>query len=229
MPIYAIRFTQSYREIEMTYINYDELIMDVSQESIFDLDKDDWRYNAVFMIHRPSDYPYIHGYFEAAEYLADNFLEMTQDLVIYPTMFLYRHCIELILKNILYLQEKNLDLTREKPLNEHRLPNIWSEVRSRLQKMESLEDMHLNWVEKCINELDSIDSGSFTFRYPVTNKNTPTIQKHTHINILQVQRIMRALVNYLEIISEGISMEVEFRAEMRAEHEYGMGLEHDEY
>lgn len=215
----------------MAHIKYDELIMKVSNESIFDLE-DDWHYNAVFMGYRASDYPYIRGYFEAAEYLADHFLEMTQDLAIYPTMFLYRHSIELLLKNILYLQEKNLDLTRDKPLDKHRLSNIWSKVRP-LLKDESLDDMHLNWVEKCISELDSIDSGSFTFRYPVTNKNTPTIQNYTHINISQVQRIMRALVNYLEMISEGISREIELReeyeAEMRSEYKYIMGFEHDEY
>lgn len=206
---------------------YDELIKQVSKESIFDL-KDDWHYNAVFMGYRLSDYPYIHGYFEAAEYLVNNFLKMTQDLAIYPTMFLYRHSIELILKNILYLQEKNLDITRKKPFKEHRLSNIWSKIRPLLNKTEPLDDMHLNWVEKCINELDSIDSASFAFRYPVTNTNNPSIQGHTHINILQVQRIMRALFGYLEMISEGIYTEIELRteyeAEMRAEYEYEMGF-----
>lgn len=216
----------------MTYIEYDEANMDILNESIFDLNEN-WKYNAVFPTFDSTGIAYVRGYFEAAEYLVDNFLKMIQDFAIYPTMFLYRHYIELSLKNILYLLEGYHGISRDKPWDQHRLLVIWNAIKPLLFKCESSYTKHWREAQNCIEEFHSIDEKSLTFRYHITNTNDPSIQGHTHINILQVQKIVRVLSSYLEMISEGIYMEIELRteyeAEMRAEYGYEMGLEHDGY
>lgn len=209
----------------MKFIKYDENCMRVLlNESVFDV-VGDWRYNAVCFGFRTDGLPYLEGYFEAADYLVDHFLDMTQDFAVYPTMFLYRHYIELGLKNILYLLESYHDIQRQEPLIEHQLTKIWKLVKPLLKKCEeSFDDEHLEGVEKVIIDFDKFDAGSLTFRYPVTKNNSPSMEEHTRINLLQVQKIVRILSSYINMISNGLYAEVELKAdyesEMRSEMRY---------
>lgn len=208
----------------MNYVEYDEANMKMLSESIFDL-REDPRYNAVFSTFDTTGRAYIHGYFEAAEYLVENFLSMIQDHVIYPTMFLYRHYIELSLKYILYSLEYYHNIARTKPWDQHQLPAIWSAIKPLLKKHENpLYLKHWDKLRIYIEEFHSIDEKSLSFRYHITKTNDPSIQGYTHMNILQVQKIVRVLSSYLEMISGGINIEIELReeyeAEMRSEYGY---------
>lgn len=210
----------------MKSIEFDESCMSVLlDESVFDV-VGDGRYNAVCFGLKIDGLAYMEGYFEVADYLVDHFLDMTQDFAVYPTMFLYRHYIEIGLKNILYLLERYHDIQRREPLVEHKLSKIWNHVRSLLEKCEEpFDDKHLNGVEKVIIDFDKFDAGSFTFRYPVTKNNNPSMQEHTRINLLQVQKIVRIWSSYINMISTWLYDYLQLKADYEAEIRLEIGYE----
>ncbi|MGW8956956.1 hypothetical protein [Paenibacillus sp. NPDC055715] len=100
------------------------------------------------------------------------------DEVIIPSIFLYRHATELILKAILlthYLMDKSM--TRKKiqeKLKGHSLQTLWNKTENILQEYLS-EAIKKNRtpiiiMKNAIEDLERIDSSSMMFRYPFDNE-----------------------------------------------------------
>lgn len=96
-----------------------------------------------------------------------------------PILFLYRHALELQLKEILarldILDDKELDKKEKKRRYRHGLNALWLDVQERLpnhlapeqssELLEPLED-RLDYVEENLRRFDEVDPWSLRFRYP---------------------------------------------------------------
>ena len=157
-------------------------------------------------------YPYVAGYKDAADKVIDATQNEYFDSLVYPVMFLYRHYLEIMLKQLLwefrslhlYLEkyprsmEDNTGSEKDDPILKHDLMRIWKELRKLIEKAwRDEEDLSfLADVELRVREFHAIDQGSFAFRYPVNKANTPIFQfnqRITRVNVLQVKKVIDAI------------------------------------
>jgi hypothetical protein len=91
--------------------------------------------------------------------------------VIFPILFLYRHYVELSLKEAIgygrYLDEQSKPLT-----GGHNLQKLWEEARKYIEKhiAETIKAEELDRIEVLIHEIHSIDPSSEVSRYPFVKK-----------------------------------------------------------
>lgn len=93
-------------------------------------------------------YPYVAGYKDAADKVIDATKNEYLDSLVYPVMFLYRHYLEIMLKQMLwefrsfhlYLEkyhgnmEDNTGSEKGDPILKHDLLKIWKELRKLIEK-----------------------------------------------------------------------------------------------
>ena len=112
---------------------------------------------------------------------------------VFPIMFLYRHYLELKLKEILLILRKWEGREDTQTLPDHGLTQSWKEVRQLLEKFDDwitghCDDAHLeegaamyNSIEQRVKEFDAIDAKAKNFRYPVNKKLVPFPDRFTKI------------------------------------------------
>lgn len=182
----------------------------VIRESIWETEP--WQTNAQLEVHGDW-YPYVAGYKDAADKAVDAAINDFSDSLVYPIMFLYRHYLEIMIKQMLwefrslqfYLNkyygntEYGSEFSKGKdPIMKHDLMSIWKELRDLMKESWSNEEdlSFLADVEHRIKEFHDIDQGSFSFRYPVDKENNPIFQFDQEIqkvNIVQVKRVVDAI------------------------------------
>ncbi len=125
-----------------------------------------WNYNAFVEPLWPA---YVDGYKNAADYLVDYSAERHEmDSLVYPIMFLYRHYLEIQLKDILRMLYLHHGKTCSTP-TDHKLFELWCEVRPLMEEVYGdFEDIERNnYIEARVKEVVQVDVGSYAFRYPV--------------------------------------------------------------
>lgn len=153
---------------------------------------DDCHNNAMLgWTHFPWDI-YAAGYKDAADALVMALAERKAplDSVVYPLVFLYRQGLELQLKLILPLARR---LAGKEAVANHRhgLMPLWDELHRHLQQLNPREyNEELPALEDFIRQLDTVDSGSFAFRYPTTKKGEVTLPELRHVNVRHLSEVM---------------------------------------
>jgi hypothetical protein len=149
---------------------------------------------------------YAPGYKAGADHLVEVAVSTHElDTLVYPIVFLYRHWIELRLKEIV---EKGSMLLgkpqRAKPI--HCLADVWIQARSVLQEIwPETDERDLVPVNKCVAELNEIDPKSTAFRYPRTKDGRSTIPEDIrHINLRVLQERLGEIEPTLEGATCGI-------------------------
>ena len=168
---------------------------------------DDWWMNACLNYSMNKWDAYALGYKSAADiivgHVAGTHREM--DLVVYPVAFLYRHYLELRLKQLIITGSELLNLPRDWP-KIHSIDRLWELCRQILEQVwPGSETDALNAVNACINEFAAIDPLSMGFRYPETNTGENSIPEIKHINLRNLQDVMNRVSGLLECASTGIS------------------------
>ena len=172
---------------------------------------------------------YAIGYKEAADQLVAGMGtgQSTDAYLAYPVMFLYRHYLELRLKEIviglkelgaLSVDFGRFNLRPQLPDPEergHRLAYFWNDMLSYwfgaieedlvagivLEELEPTYDI----VGERISELDEIDRSSEVFRYPVDNKGKPhRIITLSLRELSHVKDVMNAIAYHLDTISGSV-------------------------
>ena len=152
-------------------------------------------------------YPYVLGYKEAADRIIINVIENSDDVlfdtIVYPVMFLYRHYLEIMFKELLEefrsLHSKEYSTDKD-PIGKHNLTNIWQELRQIIEAAWGQEE-NLSFFEDVGNRVDEfhkIDEKSMAFRYPFDRKNAPFFpveEKVLKINLIQVKNIIDAITD----------------------------------
>ena len=169
---------------------------------------------------------YAEGYKHAAEFLIDNIEKLDinytrhpQDFVIYPIMFLYRHYLELRLKDIIYLLRKYYFLPYES-ISGHSLIKLWYKIRRPLEQIGDPMDIYNDQIEARIKELNDMDPNSVSFRYSKTKDNTPTLQNYRRLSPSHIKIVMNELSKCLDTISIGLSGTID-QSDVDMRYEYG--------
>jgi hypothetical protein len=150
---------------------------------------------------------YASGYLEAANLLSEKALETGQrtDTLIYPVAFLYRHYLELRLKEIITEGRKLLAV--QPTLTTHKLDVLWNSVCLILKKVwPNGPTIDLDAVENVILQFHYLDLGSQAFRYPLDSKKRATLSGLNHFGLRNLRDVMRRTAGLLEASSSAISM-----------------------
>ena len=121
----------------------------------------------------------------------------------YATIFLYRHYLELRLKELILAYGGNLSGIS----NEHSLLNLWRELRKQddvqpeALSPETLRD--LETAEKIITQFDDIDKRSQVFRYPIDKKGRVTVAP-IQIDMVRMKEVLGWLGQFLDGWSVGV-------------------------
>lgn len=149
--------------------------------------------------------------------------------LVYPLIFLNRHFLELRLKEL--ISGLNFVISHEYSFsNGHNLKWLWDTYKSLLNQVE--DTSHLNKTllanaERLIVEFNSIDSTSFSFRYPVDTSiaRNPSLTIK-NIDLLNFQNTMIKLYNFFDSHSDMvfhlIDMTEDFISHMQTEYQQEM-------
>lgn len=174
---------------------------------------------------------YADRYHNAAEKLMNELLDQPSfhDMDPCPIVFLYRHSIELYLKavclvgyDLFQVKDKELlmhgaPLEKEKLFKNHKLlPLIevikqvfdelgWSwDLEDKFEYFKSYENF-----KSALNEIDSIDSGSYTFRYPYDkNESAASLTKGFSFNLILFQERVNILISALDGMSTQLGIDL---------------------
>ena len=124
----------------------------------------------------PDWYVFANGYRLAADSLVKRLTDagMVKEHVCLPVLFLYRHYVELMLKAML-VDLGELDDTDSTVAPNHQLAPIWKKFTLKLQALGVQHNQDtLRTIGAWILELEALDSGSYSFRYPQTKQGAPS-------------------------------------------------------
>lgn len=196
-------------------------------DSVFTPTREDWYNNACvnWLGHGiPALGLRASGYKEAAAVLVSHAIEQRHvlDFYIYPICFLYRHSLELTMKELIARGRRLTEGKYDYPKNQHDLLQLWEECRKLLLKLvDSVSQETLDAVGESMSQFNEVDPYSQTFRYTETQKGTPTLHKRiTHINVRNLKEVMERVGNFLEGANEWLSRIIDFENDMREELRY---------
>lgn len=158
-------------------------------------------------------YFYAHGYKQAADLLVDTLTgEPPQDSLILPIVFLYRHFVELKLKDII-LSLDRLCGSEMKDVGTHDLLPLWAYLKDHLNCLrdEPGNTEIIPALEKLIKELSSLDANSYHFRYAHDKKFSKEMPLPRSLNMKHFKETMEKIHNGLRYIEAGIDLEREAR------------------
>lgn len=168
----------------------------------------------------PSIYVYARGYLDAVEKLIGGLTSFSasDDPLIYPCLFLIRHCFELLLKNYLRslidhykrcrIVKSAVHNTNYVSLDQHMLIPIYEDI----YKLRSIASHHHNVTIADLRDdlefLDSIDPEATAFRYEKTKADTDQIihRKQQWVDIRQILETARSIYYYLKEQAESVDL-----------------------
>jgi hypothetical protein len=160
---------------------------------------------------------YAESFHEAAKYLVDK-VEASHgysDLDACPIVFMYRHSLELYLKAIVIVGNKISRLKSKKAINEksfmiHEISKLFPIV----QKV--FKEVGWEWEEGLggfegfqelkgfVDEMESVDPSSFTFRYPANKSGAASVKKNFCFNVIDYAEKMNILLDDLDGVVAGL-------------------------
>ena len=157
---------------------------------------------------------YADGYRQAAEHLgraaARRHSPFMIDAVVCPLVFLWRHYIEIRLKEIIFSTSALLGEPPPNTVEEsHNLDFLWKKARSLLHRALSPNEKQLAQADHAIAEFHKHDPTSQAFRYAEDKKGKPSAPTQIQINISHFNRQMRRLARFLEGMSIVISVRIQ--------------------
>ena len=149
------------------------------------------------------------------------------DVYVYGTCFLYRHCLELIIKDLawkshyLLTGQKIFTLPKKdlKKFGEHHLTTLWQkgcgDAKSVLGDDFPISTAETSQVQRILAQYEKHDPHSFDFRYPIAKN-----QKRTHASLTNVNiRILGECVHHAYDLINSILKRVDFSLELQCEAE----------
>jgi hypothetical protein len=182
---------------------------------------DDWHLNAVLDYDHKPWFLYADGFKEAADRLVISMIDnrSSLDYLVYPIVFLYRHHLELRLKEIIINGNMLLDQPHNIPKT-HPLDALWQKARLILLKVWSNgSEKDLMQVDTVIREFSDVDPSSEAFRYPIDKKTENYLipRDLTHINVRHLQKEMKDPCELLDSANDGIREYLENKWEAEGE------------
>jgi hypothetical protein len=149
------------------------------------------------------------GYKEAADRLYQSWRDLSDDDLVFPMVFLYRHYTELRLKELLQSVARLLNLPKDWKCN-HRIDNLWRTLKPLLQRAAPNESPRdFNNAERLILELASRDLISVEFRYPEDSDGRRYLADMERLDVVNFFTAMHQLSAFLDGASMAISVYVD--------------------
>jgi hypothetical protein len=155
---------------------------------------------------------YCFGYKQAADALVSHLFKKHDysaygESQCYPIIFLYRHYLELRLKELLIAYGHLL--LESTQVRGHRLAPLWQKVREMADKAQSESDPEIDadlaMLGEIIEEFDKVDTKSEVFRYPVCKDNeTTTLPLFHTVDLHQLKQVMDWAAYTLDGWSTGV-------------------------
>lgn len=157
------------------------------------------------------------GYAHAASTLAENLLSRARfpDFDAYPVAFLYRHALELYLKNIIYraallMTFKHMDNVDANLYNNHDLTVLSEKAATILQRLFP-SDADLQQLSEEIvmvsSEFSDIDANSFAYRYPIDRSGNPSTRPNQVVSLEALYQTMSDLFEKMDTLDFGLQVE----------------------
>jgi HEPN domain-containing protein len=129
------------------------------------------------------------------------------DVYIYSAVFLYRHSIELLLKETIWMSNYLLGKGKTFPKT-HRLTDLWEVLKSNavtlLDSDFPLNETEIQSVETTLQEIIKHDLESDSFRYPYDKKMKRPHPDVTHVNVKELYERFNSIHKYLGRLSSHI-------------------------
>jgi hypothetical protein len=171
-----------------------------------------------FSSHPRNDFGvFARGYLYAASKLAEDLLSRPPfaDYDAYPIVFLYRHSLELSLKNVIYRSAllaafKGFDDIDASLYNNHRLTLLSEKAAAILRRLFPDDEALGHTVDSMLtvaSEFSDIDPDSYAYRYPIDKQGRLSTNPHQVINLEALHRTMKELLEKLAVIDFGLDVE----------------------
>lgn len=161
---------------------------------------------------------FAHGYHLAGHALVDKLANAPgyPDYEGYPVLYLYRHALELYMKAILYRGAKYVRLIADQNVNaerfygSHDLVRLLPAMREIFDRVGWHGDFDLpglkTWQDfsDLVRSIDSIDHGSYAFRYPMNTRGDPALPHHFVLNVIAFGRNMDGLLDLFSGAASGL-------------------------
>lgn len=164
---------------------------------------------------------YARAFHQAGQVLAEKMFDKAgyNSLEACPIVFLYRHALELYLKaialvgiKIMQLKDEEASPKSERLLKTHRLLPLLPLVRRTFDlvgwvwELEIHEVRTFEEVKRLLQEVETVDPGSFTFRYPVDPAGQPSVPHHFMLHVPAFCQRMESLLDALEAAMMGLEV-----------------------
>jgi hypothetical protein len=145
---------------------------------------------------------YVEGYRRAAETVFETVAGRSPDYAVWPLVFLWRHHLELAMKDII-AAGRAIDGEATGFPTGHDLLKLWREAKPHIQNCGPKESPELRNVEASITEFQDVDPGADGFRYPVMRNNPKSRSlpnAPAHVNLATLQEAMLGLSNFFSAV-----------------------------
>lgn len=154
------------------------------------------------------------GYAMAASTLAKSFLRSGfADYQAYPAVFLYRHALELYLKNTIAMGIHLASLTGKAVLErltyDHDLARLFRLAAAVLRKnFPGDRSLHvfLDRLSDVVQDFVQLDKTSYMFRYPVNKSGERPVASPLHANVAAISETMDAILEEFDSITTGLDV-----------------------
>lgn len=168
---------------------------------------------------------YTEGYRLAARLLATHVENQNtdHDFLVYPICYLYRHHLELQIKQIIRTGRRLLDKDGDVPPH-HKLADLWPLAKSLIREAEpnQPDPSEFRAVDTFIRQFASVDYDAQAFRFPTKSKSSGggrSLDGVTHISLTGLRDVVEPLASFLWGCDSWLSEILQFKYEM--EQEYG--------
>ena len=158
---------------------------------------------------------YADGYRHAAELILNSIQNApTDDELLYPVIYLYRHFLELELKSLVVASStlSPQQIVIEDLNREHDVHKLWLKCEANFQYVPlEFGPEIVGTVGSCIKEISDIDPLSQAFRYAVDRKGNQTLGRITEVDVLNLKEVMTRIRNFLVVVEETVLEEKDSR------------------
>lgn len=164
---------------------------------------------------------YAEGYKAAGDWLVLSVIDrrgFEQNFLVYPIAALYRHALELALKELINTNSQLTGGLERSDFN-HPLASLWNKARDSIGKVFRGEEN--KWLSKLVEarlkEFDEVDASSQGFRYPIDRTGNPTLKSIDAVNLKHLKDVVECVSAIISGSSTGMYEHLRMKAEMKAE------------
>jgi hypothetical protein len=124
---------------------------------------------------------------------------VSPDTIVFATVFLYRHYLEVMLKGLIRIGHQLRDQTSAYPNDEHRIHALWQECKPLLEySCHDGNQADTTIVENLICEFGTMDPSGVASRYGEHQDGKPTIKDRRQFSLTNMREVMNGLSGFLE-------------------------------